>query len=160
MTGPAEIRDFTKPMEPHRFRIGDDVFAAPAILSPIVITRIASQVAGLDTAEHMTQLDQIELVLGKVSTIFRALLPGRSGEIFAARLNSEGKPAYGDPESSDYVPADPVPIDLMGQAIPALYFLLECYGLRPTAPSSPLPSGSTEATTGIPSDGTSSTDGA
>lgn len=159
MTGPAEIRDFTKPMEPHRFRIGDDVFAAPAILSPIVITRIASQVVGMEDAEG-SQLDRISVLLEKVTTIFKAMLPGRSGEIFAARLNSEGKPAYGDPGDPDHVAADPVPIDLLGQAIPAMNYLLECYGLRPTAPSSPLPSGSTEATTGIPSDGTSSTDGA
>ena len=55
---------------------------------------------------------------------------------------------------------DPPPIDLMKQAIPAMYYLMECYGLRPTKPSSDSPAGSTDGQTSTPSAGISSTAGA
>lgn len=148
-------------MEPIRFRLAPDEFAAPAVLSPIAIKRIAPTIADFTalTADGASVMANIEALLTSVSTVFRALLPGASGQRFVDRLNSEGRPQEGEPGDENYRPADPAPIDLIGQAIPVMNFLFESYGLRPTVPSLPSPSGSTEAVTGTSSDAISSTDG-
>jgi hypothetical protein len=141
MTEPGAIRDFTLPMQPKRFRIDEDVFSAPAIISPIAMKKLAALHASLgDIGALGNDLDRaIEIV----SDLFTVLLPGPSGARFKERLLSETEP-----------------IDLNQQAIPALYWLLEEYGMRPTQPSSPSPDGSTDGQTDTPNDGISSTDGA
>lgn len=128
-TSDEEIRDFTLSMKPHKFKIDDDVFAAPAVISPVVLLHMAGLHATLGGINAQTP-DGLGKVLGTVGDIFKMMLPGTSGQRFAARLEADGS----DPETP--------PIDLTRQAIPALYWLLERYGLRPTVQSSPLPSDS------------------
>lgn len=129
-TDQEEIRDFTIAMKPHRFRIDADVFAAPAILSPVALKRMAGMHAALQGAGGAAALDNVEAMLSTFSEIFKVLLPGPSGQRFAARLEADG--------SDEATP----PIDLQRQAMPAFYWLLEQYGMRPTQQSSPLPSDS------------------
>lgn len=137
---PDGVRDFTIKMEPHRFRIDADIFSAPPILSPVTLGKLAALHANMG---EMGGVEGIEVTLAAVSSMFRLILPGPSGERFAERLMSVDEP-----------------IDLQRQALPALYYLLECYGLRPTQPSSPSLDGSTGESTDTQSDGISSTDGA
>jgi len=141
----APIKDFTIKREPHRFRIDDDVFAAPAIISPVALRKLAGVHAQLGELGGVTDEDSVGRMIGAVAGVMRILLPGASGERFAERLAGESE----------------FPIDLQQQALPVMYWLLERYGLgRPTLPSSDSPAGSTALTTGGPSDGTSSMDGA
>jgi hypothetical protein len=137
----TEPRDFTLPMEPKRFRIDEDLFQAPAIISPIALKKLAALHAELgDGTAIATDIDRS---LDLIGDMFAILLPGPSGVRFKERLLSETEP-----------------IDLTRQALPALYWLLEEYGMRPTGPSSPSPAGSTDGQTDTPNGGTSSTDGA
>jgi len=148
MTQPdAAVPDFTIKREPHRFVIDGEAFFAPAFLSPIALRKMAVQAGAVGDIGNMTDVESVIKAIDAVSSIMTTLMPGDSGRRFKARLESEG--------GED----DPPPIDLMNQAIPALYYLLECYGLRPTQPSSPSSDGSTDGQTNTPSDGTSSTVG-
>lgn len=128
----AKPRDFTLPMEPHRFTIDDDTFAAPAILAPIRLAKVAElhKTLKIDTSDT----EGLQRTLGAIADIFAVFLSKSSAARFRERLFSEG-----DIEAD---PPDPTPIDLSRQALPALYWLLEQYGLRPTVPSSPLLNGS------------------
>lgn len=160
-TDQEEIRDFTIAMKPHRFRIDADVFAAPAILSPVALKRMAGMHAALQGAGGAAALDNVEAMLSTFSEIFKVLLPGSSGQRFAARLEADGSQpdlkamaeahgteprlvaeeiALGSFPESEIIYLQP--IDLLRQAMPAFYWLLEQYGMRPTQQSSPLPSDS------------------
>lgn len=149
---PTPVRDFTKRREPLRFRIGDDEFAAPPILGGYTLKELANLHASLGD-QLTTKPDEAVEAIG---LMFGLLLPGPSGRLFTRRLLSEGRPA--DPELG--FEGDPEPISLTDEAVPVLFWLLECYGLRPTGPSSPSPDGSTDGQTASPSAGASSTDGA
>ncbi len=130
-----EIRDFTIKRVPIQFRIDGDVFRAPAVISPITLKKIAALHANMgDIGAAVMDSDAIEHLIGKIGDMFKILLPGDSGVLFASRLASETEP-----------------IGLTDQALPALYYLLERYGLRPTQPSLSSP--------GMGTDG-DSTDGA
>lgn len=156
MTSPdaaALTPDFTIRREPHTFTIDDDTFSAPAILSPITLRKLAAESATIGDLDRLSDLDSVLKAIEAVSTIMTALMPGSSGKRFKARLESEGRDA--DPDDGR-PQADPKPIDLMQQAIPAFYYLLECYGMRPTVPSSPLLTGLTDGAMDTLSDGTSS----
>lgn len=141
MTEPDQgIRDFTIKREPIQFRIDDDVFKAPAIISPIALRKISAMYTEIgDISSLGNDIDRTLNILGH---IFGILLPGPSGIRFKERLLSEEEP-----------------LDLNAQVIPALYWLLEQYGMRPTQPSSPSPDGSTDGQTNTQNGGTSSTDG-
>ncbi len=152
---PDQIRDFTIPMVPKQFRVDDDVFKAPAIMSPIAMKKLAGLHAELGDVGSLS--NDVGRAIGITAELFTVLLPGPSGRRFKERLLSEGREADPDDGRPD---ADPPIIDLMQQAIPILYWLLEQYGLRPTEPSSPSPAGSTDGQTDTPNVGTSSTDGA
>lgn len=135
-----KIRDFTLTISPHQFRIDEDIFVAPGILSPITMRKLANLHG---TLGDRTQSSDLDGALSSIAEMFRLLLSGPSGQRFAERLFSETEP-----------------IDLTRQALPVLYWLLEEYGLRPTQPSSDSSDSSTQPGTDTPSDGTSSTDGA
>lgn len=138
-----EVRDFTLPSTPIRFKIDEDEFAAPAIISIITLRKLAKlyaeagpKLAALSGGDASDE--QIGDALTALADMFRTLIPGPSGDRFAERLLSEDEP-----------------IDLNRQAMPVLQYLLERYGMRPTQPPSLSPNGSS-----IPSGDTSSTDGA
>lgn len=143
------------PMTPKQFRIDADVFEAPAIISGIALKQLGALHSQLgdpgDLAKNVTR------AISLVADMFLVLLPGPSGRRFKERLLSEGRPADPDQDRPD---PDPPVIDLQRQALPALYYLLEEYGMRPTGPSSPSSPGSTDGSTDIPNGGTSSTAGA
>lgn len=137
-----EIPDFSVHREPHRFTVDGEDFAAPAVVSPVTLKRIAAMHAtmtevtsGLDPTRAIEMIDAIGQIL-------EILIPGQGGRRLRERILSEEEP-----------------LDLQNQALPIMFYLLECYGLRPTVPSSVSPTGLTESTTATPSDGTSSTDG-
>jgi hypothetical protein len=155
-----EVKDFTVRRQPHRFRIDDDEFTAPPLIGGFMLRKLAGLHAQLSdiTAQLATDEGAMDRLMELMAEMFRALLPGPGGKLFAARLLSDGNP--GDPEADPPVPPSPTPIGLMDQAMPVLNWLLECYGLRPTVPSSPSPDGSTDGAMAIPSAGTSSTAGA
>jgi hypothetical protein len=157
--GDGVVPDFTIRRPPIRFTIDDDTFSVSPITSPFTLRNLVTQAkaVGLLDLSSLTDLDSVLKAIDTLSEIMLALMPGESGRRFSARLNSEGRDA--DPEAGR-PEADPPPIDLMGQAIPAFYYVLEKKGLRPTVPSSPSPTGSTDGQTNTPSDGTSSTAGA
>ncbi len=149
-TEAEEIKDFTIRRPPIRFRIDDDVFVAPPLIGGFMLRKLGNLHAQLGdaTAQVATDPDAMQRVIEVMAESFKTLMPGEPGMRFAARLLSDGDPA------------GLAPIGLMDQALPALYYLLERYGLRPTQPSSPSPTGSMDGTPAIPSVGTSSTAGA
>lgn len=149
-----QIRDFSLPMDPVRFRIDPDTFDAPALLSPMALKKAAALHTQLGAMDDVGS--DIDRTLNLVADMFAVFLPGRSGALFKARLLTEGRDA--DPDNGRPDP-DPPPIDLTRQALPVLYWLLEQYGLRPTGPSSPSPNGSTDGQMDTLNGGTSSTDG-
>lgn len=152
-----QIRDFSLPMDPVRFRIDPDTFDAPALLSPMALKKAAALHGQLGDPEQVGA--DIDRTIRLVADIFAVFLPGSSGNRFRARLLTEGRDADPDADPPRLEP-DPPPIDLTRQALPALYWLLEQYGMRPTGPSSPSPNGSTDGQTDTLNGGTSSTDGA
>jgi hypothetical protein len=160
MTQPdAAVPDFTIKRDPHQFRIDEDVFSAPAFLAPFTLKQLAVEAGSLGDLNRLTDVDSVIQAIDTTTAVMAAFMPGESGQRFKARLESQGRPERQDPETGEMLPADPKPIDLMQQAIPALYYLMECYGLRPTKPSSTSPDGSMDGQTNALSDGTSSTAG-
>ncbi len=151
------LPDFTVSRATHLFRIGADVFKVPAVVSSKTLLRLA-ELAGVLTNINMTDEDSAKRAIEGLGRAFELLMPGAPGRLFRARLESDGDP--GDMMADPPVPPSPEPIDLMREAIPALFWILEKYGLRPMVPSSPSPDGSTDGQTSAPSDGTSSTVGA
>ena len=149
--------DFTKRRDPIEFVIAPDTFRAPPILGGFQIKAVAKMYAGLDLA-NLGEVEGAEKAVQVVADLMKLLMPGEHGRRFAARMLSDGNP--GDPEADPPVPASPEPIGLLDEALPAFMYLLERYGLRPTAPSSASPAGLTGSATATPNDGTSSTDGA
>ncbi len=163
MTAPdaasPQVPDFTIRRDPHQFRIDDDVFEAPGWLAPYTLKTMAAEVGKLGDLTNLTDIQSVIQAIDTTGLVMSVLMPGESGRRFKARLESQGRPEWKDETTGSFVPADLPPIDLMKQAIPALYYLLECYGLRPTVPSSSSSAGSTDEPTSTPSDGTSSTAG-
>jgi hypothetical protein len=177
MTEPdAAVKDFTIHREPIRFRIDDDVFAAPAVISSITLSRVGVLAAELGEIKLDGDGESAATAIQLAGKAIGTLVPGPHGKRFVARLNSsavenpdspgnwvevdaDGDIVMVDDERGVYPKPGLRPIDLMRQGIPVLFYLLEQYGLRPTVPSSPLPAGSTDGATSTPSAGTSSTDG-
>jgi hypothetical protein len=136
--GPDAVPDFTKPREPHRFRLGGQDYAAPAIISAITLQRVQSLIRNWEGSGEEDQRDPIAGVKA-LADAFAVLVPGEHGKHIAERVLSEDDP-----------------VDLQGELLPCLYWLLGKYTPnRPTQPSPPSPNGSTTA-----SDGTFSTGGA
>ena len=166
----SDTPDFTVNREPHCFTISPDRFCAPAIISSVTLRRLATLHAQM-SEDDLTSVadvsangkgpkldaDKVGKQLNSLADMFRLLLPGRYGLRFAERLLSDGDP--GDSQSDPPREASPPVIDLTREAMPAMYWLMEKYGLRPTQPSSPSLDGSTDGTTSTPSDGISSTAG-
>jgi hypothetical protein len=140
--------DFTIKREPITFTIDDDTFSAPALTAPATLKKLAGVAGALGDIGALSNIDSVMAAIDALGGIMAALMPGASGELFKARLESEG----GD--------GQPAPIDLLQQGLPAFYYLMERKGLRPTVPSSAFSNGSTDGRTNTPSDGTSSTAGA
>lgn len=139
--------DFTDPTRrPKAFVLDGETFTAPAKLSAKTLRKIAALRGDFGSLRAEDDIDKIFDVVSRVYALF---LPGDDGRRFLARLNAD---AEEDP--------DVVPIDLMAEAVPILYWLLEQYGLRPTKPSPASPAGLTDDPMATLNDGTSSTDGA
>lgn len=124
MTELTPTPDFTKPREPHRFRLGGKYYAAPAIISAVAMRRAVEVGAELRSAGN----DSLK-VTAAIGETFKVLVGGAGGDDIAARLVSEDDP-----------------IDIRGEAMPCLEWLIEIYGLRPTQPSSDSVNGSSTQT--------------
>lgn len=135
MTEPTPTPDFTKPREPHRFRLGGKDYAAPAIISSITLRRATSLAASFQTVDQ----SNAEAVLAAIGEAFATLVPGPQGQEISRRITSDEED----------------PIDPLGEALPCMVWLMGAYGLRPTKPSSDSSNGSP-----IPTGDTPSTDGA
>lgn len=153
------VVDFTIRRDPIKFRIDDDIFQAPPLIGGYVLRRLGSLHARLGDASALVGQDAqaSDRMIQLVADIFQLLIGGAGGKRFAARLLSDGSP--GDLDADPPVPPSPPVIGLTTQALPALYYLLERYGLRPTVPSSPSEAGSTDGETDIRNAGISSTAG-
>ena len=115
-TPDEEIRDFTIRRPPIQFRIDDDIFRAPPIISAVTLRRLAGLKSGLDDLAKIDAMDEggVKQLLGKLADMFRILIPGASGRLFAGRLLAEVD-AEADEEGRS--PAQLQPIDLREQAI-------------------------------------------
>lgn len=139
-----DFKDFSLPaeqMKPKRFKIDDDMFTAPPIIAPATfaaLTGMAGRLAELNLGDGDTPLSEelINQLIGAFGDLFVELLDEATGPRFKTRLESKTEP-----------------IDLMRQAVPALYWLIEAYGLRPTEPPS-------SSSNGLDGGGLGSTDGA
>jgi len=124
------MKDFTRQRERLQFTIDGDVFEAAPALPGKTLAEFAKRFADVADTSLADRLDIFADALGMV------LLPD-SAAVFTKRF-----------EDLEH------PIELE-QASEVIVWLLECYGLRPTQPSSPSSSGSPS-----PVSGTNSTDGA
>lgn len=139
-----DFKDFSlseQEMKPKRFKIGADIFEAPPLLAPVVmaeLTGLAAKFGGLAGTEQETPATPEALmeVVEAFGDVFEKLLTAETGPRFKQRLLSKDEP-----------------IDLMRQAVPALKWLIEVYGLRPIGPSS-------SSSDGSDGGGPGSTDGA
>jgi hypothetical protein len=157
------VRDFTVRRPPIVFRIDDDVFHAPNVIAPVKLKTLAAAAGGIDmsTLTEQSGDDEFQALIARLGSLFSTLIGGNDGKLFAARMASEGLKAGDERKDGTLVEQDdPLPIDLISQVIPVLWFLLEAYGMRPTVPSSPLPTGLMDGVPVTVGDGTSSTDGA
>lgn len=129
-----DFKDFSlseQEMKPKRFKIGADMFEAPPLLAPVVmaeLTGLAAKFGGLAGSEGEdipTTPEALMEVIEAFGEVFEQILTQETGPRFKQRLLSKDEP-----------------IDLMRQAVPALKWLIEVYGLRPTEPSSSSSDGS------------------
>lgn len=166
-TVPGRTLDLTIHREPHVLTIDADEFRVPQVLAVHNLRKVISVIGDLggvgDLMAGSVDPNQVEGVLSALTVVFRALMPGESGRRFVERLNSQGRSAGDDVERRDgsigrLAEDDPEPLDLMRQVLPALMWLLEVYGLRPTTPSSTSAATSNDGTS--QNDGTSSGAGA
>lgn len=134
--GNPGIRDFFVDETPKRFRVhrDGDVFEAPPVLGPVQILEL---VALSKNVSAMAATGDPSAAVKAIQDVFDEILTEDSAAKFAALLVSRDRP-----------------IDLQRQIVPILLWLLEEYGMRPTAPSSDSSNISTA------DGGTSSTDGA
>jgi len=141
MVGADGVIDMTnRNKAPFRFRLGDgdaNVFTAPAKLGFGKIERLTGMLAALESSKG-----NLTATLKAAADCMALMVGGTEGGRLRERLYDEDDP-----------------VDLQTEVMPTLYLLLEKFGLRPTTPSSSLPTGSTEQPTATRNDGTSSTDG-
>lgn len=134
VNGNVEIADFSIPPN-IKFRVNDDVFEAyPEIPLPLV-----QKAAALSQASKNTEdlLDRVTAVFVGNASEFGLLVP-TAGERFRHRVYEDR--------------VQPIGVTTVMKILP---WLLEQYGLRPTAPSAV-----SSATSDGPASGTSLTDGA
>lgn len=98
---------------PIEFKVGKDVFRAPAVVAPILLGRITAAAQGFSEPDG-----DMGKKLEYAAEIFDQLLTPETAPRFRERLLSATEP-----------------IDLNRQAVPILYWLMEVYGMRPTQPS-------------------------
>lgn len=136
--GTRPAPDFTVDRTAHPFRLGGVDYEAPGIIGGPTLKKAAA------LSQSLTNTGDGEpgIAVDKIGEAFAVLIPGPVGHAIRDRIAN-------DEEN---------PIDLQREALPAFYWLLEQYGLRPTQPSSNSDDGSTLTT--IPNEDTSSTDGA
>lgn len=153
MTGPS---DFTIPRDPKPFILGGKAYLAPPLLSATKLQKLGRLHERFQDAANTgaTLADRLGPMIETLAEMFRLLIPGQDGQRISARLT------VGLTEISDAEEDALDPIDLTREAVPAIYWLLEQYGLRPTRPSSPSSNGSTDGSEDITNESISSTDGA
>lgn len=137
--GARPSADFTVDRSPHAFRLGGVDYQAPAVIGGPTLKKAAALVAGMSGAGEDAEAGA---AIDKIAEAFGILIPGPVGQAIRERIAT-------DEEN---------PIDLRREALPAFYWLMEKYGMRPTQPPSNSPDGSTETIT--LSETTSSTGGA
>lgn len=106
-TATAEIRDFSRPREPLRFRIDDDVFEARGMVAAERIMEMSSLGDRVDAAEDTEKLNVMV-------QIFRLALMPESFERFNARLRDDDDPIG------------------LAQVTELIQWLMETYAGRPT----------------------------
>jgi hypothetical protein len=122
------VKDFSRARKRLVFRIDDDLFEAATALPGRTLAAFATRFADIQETPVAQQLNVFADALGMV------LLPD-SNALFQKRLDDLTNPIE------------------LEQASDVIVWLMEAYGLRPTEPSSPSPSGLPS-----PASGTSSTD--
>lgn len=127
INGLTEIKDFSRPIEPHPFRINEDIFSIIPSIPLGLVSDVMSAVRNVrtdGTNDLKGQMDALEVV-------FKILLTDDCVDKFVARLSSKL-----------------APID-QHQLMDIVTWALEKYGLRPTQPSetSSLGSGDQETST-------------
>lgn len=141
----VDIADFSYSPKPIRFRADDDVFTGKPVISLATMQQLAGVVrAGVLDESNLTpdsvNAETVKLVIDRIAGLFDMLLESESANVMRSRLREdEGYRA----------------LDIRRQVIPALHYVLERHGLRPTRPSSDFSAGSPSV-----SAGTSSTAGA
>jgi hypothetical protein len=126
----TEMRDFTKKRQDISFRVDDDIFHAARGVPAEVLLDFAAKFSGMETTASVA--DQLQAFRAMLDVV---LLP-ESLERFNARMRDR---------------ENPIEID---QVEDIVSWLMEQYGLRPTEPSSPSPSGSPGPDSGITSTAT------
>lgn len=129
LNGQTEIKDFSRPLAPHPFRVNDDIFAVIPQIPLGLVADVMKAVKGARTEDGQPDL---EGMLG----IYDILLVDECVPRWRERMNSKTEPIGHE------------------QLLEVTNWALEKYGLRPTQPSETSSTGSDVAETS-----TASTDG-
>lgn len=123
----AEMKDFSRSMDPIQFRIDNDVFHAPARIPAQTLIEFTRKFEGLGEDSDISKT--IEAFM---STIELVLLPD-SAELFKRRMGDK---------------TNPISMDQVNDVVP---WLMEQYGLRPTQSSEDSSDGQPNPESGTPS---------
>lgn len=117
--------------DPITFAVGKDQFAALPVVAPILLSELVASSHGFAELKG-----DVPAQLERVAKLFDLLLTDETAPRFRERILSRKEP-----------------LDLNRQVLPIMHWLMECYGMRPTEPSS-------SSTPGVNDGGPGSTDGA
>jgi len=132
----VNLVDFSYNPKPIQFKMDGDVYECYPILAPTTMQDLGKIIRSGGVSVDPNDEGAIEATLTKITQIFEQLMEPAS----ALKMNSRILGKNLDPNLPDDAPK-PRPVDLMHQVLPALRYIMEQHGLRPTQPLSDSPSG-------------------
>jgi hypothetical protein len=129
----ARRRSFTVDREPVEVEMGGDWFSAPPVIPPAVLGDMldaGERIAEIQNTQGLSQKDQLAQMMKILDEVFGLVLVPDSATHFHDRLYSRTDP-----------------LDLAREVTPALEWLVEEFTDRPTQPSPPSTTGSSDGST-------------
>lgn len=130
-------RSFTVAREPIELDLGGAELKAPPIIPPAVLGElldVAPRITEIEQSKTLPQKDQLEQMMKIIDEVMGLVLVPESAAVFHERLYSRTDP-----------------LDLQHEVMPAVEWLIEEYTGRPTQPSPPSSTGSSDGTSSLTS---------
>jgi hypothetical protein len=130
-------RSFTVAREPVELDLGGAELTAPPIIPPAVLGELldlAPRITEIEQAKDLPQKDQLDQMMKLIDEVMGLVLVPESATVFHDRLFSRTDP-----------------FDLQREVMPAIEWLIEEYTDRPTPPSPPSSTGSSDGISSLTS---------